>query len=76
MVDRYEYWGKPPPEPSARLLWWLDQIEAGWRPNRFYRRLGYDEGAERFGVYIWEYLNVIRPVLCRAEREVVESRPA
>lgn len=61
--DRYRYWGSPPPERSPRCRYWLRQIERGWRPNRFVRRRGYDEAAEWYGVYLWEYLNSIRPAL-------------
>ena len=61
--DRYTYWGDAPDELSARCQWWVRQIERGWRPNRHIRREGYDTSAEWYGVYIWEYLNVILPLL-------------
>jgi hypothetical protein len=61
--DRYQYWGEPPPERSPRCEWWVRQIEQGWRPNRRYLREGYDSASELYGVYIWEYLNVIRPMV-------------
>lgn len=61
--DRYAYWTKPPPEPSERCRWWCSKIRAGWRPNRRVRKLGYDCRAEFFGVYIWEQLNILDPLL-------------
>ena len=62
-VDRYAYWTERPPEPSPRLASWIDKINAGWRPNRRINSLGYDSSAEFYGVYLWEYLNVIYPML-------------
>lgn len=35
----------------------------GWRPNRFIRRYGYDSAAQWYGVWIWEYSEVIYPLL-------------
>ncbi len=68
-VDTYsngeKYWTTPPPLWSSRLHWWLERIEAGWRPGRRICRLGYYCKAEYFGVYIWEYLNVLSPRLDR-----------
>jgi hypothetical protein len=61
--DHYEFWSNPPPEPSPRLLYWKARIAAGWRPGRFIRRMGYDESAEYYGVWIWEYTQVLRPLL-------------
>jgi len=62
-VDRYAYWTNEPPDRSARCAWWVSRFEAGWRPNRRVWRMGYDECAEYFGVYLWEYLNVISPLM-------------
>lgn len=70
-VDRYDFWGDPPDEPSPRCVFWLRQIERGWRPNCHLRRMGYDEAAEWYGVYLWEYLNVIAPRLSGLRRSVV-----
>jgi hypothetical protein len=61
--DVERYWTSGPDEHSARCQWWMKRIEDGWRPNRRINTLGYHEMAEYFGVYIWEYLNVIYPVL-------------
>ncbi len=66
-LNRYAYWQAPPPEPSPKLKRWIARIKAGWRPNRRIRQMGYDEKAEFFGVYLWEYLNVIAPMLQEAE---------
>lgn len=63
VTDRYRYWSDPPPEQSERCRYWLRQIERGWRPNKHIAREGYDTSAEWYGVYIWEYLNVIHPAL-------------
>lgn len=62
-IDRYQYWTEPPPSPSAGLKKWLAKIEAGWRPNRRIGGMGYDEASQFYGVYIWEYLNIIQPLL-------------
>lgn len=56
-----EYWAKPPPLPSPRLTYWLARFNAGWRPNRRISQMGYYEAAEWYGVWIWEYVKIIRP---------------
>jgi hypothetical protein len=61
--DRYRYWAQPPSVPSPRCEYWLQRIEQGWRPNRRIRGMGYDEAAEWYGVYIWEYLHKIAPAV-------------
>jgi hypothetical protein len=53
------YWSKPPPEPSPRLLYWRRRFDAGWRPGRRIDGLSYYSKARYYGVYLWEYLNVI-----------------
>lgn len=58
-----EYWSDPPPFPSPRLVRWIVKIENGWRPNARIRGMGYHEASEFFGVYIWEYFNVLLPLL-------------
>lgn len=60
--DHYEYWGEAPPERSQRCEYWVRQIERGWRPNRRIPDC-YCCGSEWHGVYIWEYLHIIRPLL-------------
>lgn len=66
--DRYMYWIEPPPELSARCLYWLRQIERGWLPNSSIAAMGYDQTAQWFGVYLWEYLNVLCPRVSEAWR--------
>lgn len=61
--DVYKYWEDPPPEPSPRVLHWQKKIRDGWRPNARVRQMGYDEASTFFGVYVWEYFNVIQPLL-------------
>jgi hypothetical protein len=61
--DVTEYWAEPPPKHSERCEEWLVKIANGWKPNRRISQMGYHEKAEFFGVYIWEYLNLIRPAL-------------
>ncbi len=58
-VDRYLYWSEPPPEPSPRLLWWQQRFRDGFSPNKRVRSMGYDAASEWYGVYIWEYINVL-----------------
>lgn len=63
-VDSIEsYWTQEPPERSARCAYWVERIRTGWRRNRRIRSLGYHERAEHFGVYIWEQINVLDPML-------------
>lgn len=59
----YDFWARPPDEPSPRCSWWLRQIGRGWRDNTHIRRMGYDERAEWYGVYLWESLHLIEPLL-------------
>jgi hypothetical protein len=70
-IDIYAYWQEPPPERTARCEAWLARIAGGWRPNKRVGKMGYAEASEFFGVYIWEYRNVIRPAL-----DVADARPA
>ncbi|MDQ0791990.1 hypothetical protein [Streptomyces sp. B1I3] len=61
--DSEQYWNSPPPEPSARCHYWLRRHrERTWTPNRHIRREGYHAAAEQLGIWIWEYLNLIRPL--------------
>ncbi|MEU8740566.1 hypothetical protein [Streptomyces halstedii] len=61
--DPQAHWTSPPIEPSARCQYWLRRYSEGtWHPNRFIRRAGYHAAAERLGVWIWEYFNLIRPL--------------
>ena len=61
--DLYQYWSDRPPCLSPRCRYWLRQVERGWRPNRRIRVQGYDGSAAWYGVYIWEYINVICPMI-------------
>jgi len=63
-IQRYR--SDPPPEHSRRCLWWVNRIlNEGWRGNSRIHGLGYYASAEYFGVYIWEWLNVLYPLLER-----------
>ncbi len=61
--DVEQFWIEPPLFRSSRCEWWVKKIEAGWRPNRRISMMGYYESARFFGVFIWEYLHVIAPML-------------
>lgn len=64
--DVMRHWLEPPPEPSARCLYWQARYRDGsWAPNKYLMRQGYHGSAEWLGVYIWEWLHVMWP-LCRA----------
>lgn len=63
-VDNIErYWSEPPPERSPRCTWWVARIDAGWRRNRRLSAMGYYTSAAYFGVYIWEWCEVLWPML-------------
>ena len=66
-IDVTEYWSNPPPNPTENLIRWIGKIQSGWRPNRRIRRLGHQRSAEFFGVYLWEYVEVLCPILCKVE---------
>ncbi|WP_157556807.1 hypothetical protein [Nocardia acidivorans] len=61
--DATRYWRDPPPERSVACEYWARQIERGWLPNRRIGRMGYHVATEWFGVYIWEYLHVLYPMI-------------
>lgn len=62
-VDNVEkYWNKPPPEFSDRCIWWIREFQNGWRPNRRIRIEGYYSSAQYYGVYIWEYINILSKI--------------
>lgn len=60
--DQYAYWGEAPPEPSERLIEWLERFAKGWRRNRRLQSLGAEAAAKWFGVYQWEWTNVLWPI--------------
>lgn len=62
VTDYYAYRGAPPAHRSKRCAYWLRQIKRGWRPPIRITRMG-REGASWYGVYLWEYLNVLRPAM-------------
>lgn len=51
--------------PGPRCRYHIARIQAGWRPGRRVAALGYYESAEWYGVKIWEYLDLIAPLLRR-----------
>ncbi|HEY2085482.1 MAG TPA: hypothetical protein VGH54_05535 [Mycobacterium sp.] len=62
-VDRDAYRDAPPPAPSPRLTYWLRRLDEGsWRPNKYFGR-GYEGDAEWCGVYVWEWLHVLSPII-------------
>ena len=69
--DPERYWTHPPPEPSERCAAWVARVAAGWRGNRRTRMMSYDGAAHYFGVYIWEWCNVLSPML----QEVYDADP-
>lgn len=61
--DATAYWNEAPPAMSPRCGYWTTRHHYGtWRSNRWIRRQGYHAAAEWLGVWIWEYLHVIRPL--------------
>lgn len=66
--DRYLYWSDPPHAVSLRCLYWARQIDRGWLPNRRIGSYGYDTSAGWYGVYIWEYLNILFPLIQSKEQ--------
>jgi hypothetical protein len=67
--DIEKYWSQKPPEQSARCAWWVKRIQGGWRPSGRVSSEGYYSSAKYYGVYIWEYLNVISPLLRRSDTD-------
>lgn len=63
--ELYPSFGGPPPERSARCTWWCGRIEAGWRPNSRIQTMDPDTAAGYFGVYDWEYIHVLYPMMVK-----------
>ncbi|WP_280439014.1 hypothetical protein [Nocardia cyriacigeorgica] len=63
VADRYEYWTTQPPDLSPACRYWVRQIERGWLPNRRISGHCYDCSAGWYGVWIWEYTNVLAPMI-------------
>ncbi len=61
--DITEYWNEPPPVLSERCIFWVTKIRTGWQRNYVLRKLDLEESSEFFGVYIWEYINILYPML-------------
>jgi hypothetical protein len=66
--DEQGYWTRQPPVLSARCTYWVRQILRGWRPPRRVACLGYHGATVWYGAYLWEYLNVLFPLLHALER--------
>lgn len=59
--DIQTYWNNPPLELSPRCKWWIEYIhKIRWSRNRRLATMGYYDASEWFGVYIWEYIHVLR----------------
>jgi len=66
--DVTTHWNEAPSVMSPRCGYWLQRYDSGtWRPNRRLRTEGYHAAAEHLGIWIWEYLNVVRPLFDDAE---------
>lgn len=65
-----DYWMEAPPSLSDRCRYWVRQIERGWLPNRRISGEGYYSSAIWYGVWIWEYLNVIYPLVATEQERM------
>lgn len=63
--NQQEYWSRPPPQLSARCQYWVDKLSTGYVVNTRITGQGYYTACEYFGVYLWEYLNVLSPMIDR-----------
>lgn len=70
-------WRDRPGMLSQRCVYWVRQILRGWRPSRRISGEGYYAAAEWYGVWLWEYLHVLFPLLNALERTqfAVATRP-
>lgn len=58
------FWTEPPDRLSERCLYWVDQICCkGWLPSVELLSEGYWDSAATYGVYLWEYLHVLSPLI-------------
>lgn len=74
VTNSYDYWSDKPPEQSDRCTFWLHAIQnLGWRPNRRISGEGYDTSAHWYGIYLWEYLHVIFPILTELGRPALAA---
>ncbi len=60
--DIYKYTNVPPPVNSPRLLPWIKRIQMGWSFPKHVKYEGYSTKTQYFGVYVWEYQNVLSPM--------------
>lgn len=59
----FDFWGDSPPVMSPRCAYWIARHAAGtWKSNKYLRREDPGWAAEHLGVWLWEYLHVIRPL--------------
>ncbi|MCQ4148697.1 hypothetical protein [Rhodococcus qingshengii] len=72
VVEVEDWWIDAPPQLSTRCEYWVRQIVRGWLPNRRIAGEGYYSSAIWYGVWIWEYLNVIYPLVA-TEREKMSA---
>lgn len=61
--DVEDYWDDRPPALSNRCVWWMARIINGWRSDGVNSTYSESGKASVYGVYVWEYINVIRPLL-------------
>ena len=67
--DIQQYWMESPPEISDRCKEWIELINNGWRPNRRVGKMGYYSASTFYGIYIWEYCNIIYQMLYEMEKK-------
>lgn len=66
--DIQQCWTTPPPELSPRVEYWLRRVaDDDWRPNKYLLREDYYGASTWLGVYIWEWINLLRPLLAELE---------
>lgn len=63
--DRADFWANAHRTRSERCIAWEARIRAGWRPNRRLSQMGWEEKAKWYGVYNWEYIEVLAPLLTK-----------
>lgn len=61
--DITDYWDNPPAILSLRCKFWITKIFRGWRANPGLIKLDEEKASEFYGVYIWEYINILFPML-------------
>ncbi len=63
VTDVFDFIDRQPPGRSARCEWWVQRISLGESPDWEIRTSWCAEAAERLGVWVWEYVNVIYPLI-------------